>query len=353
MSLIEPGAAVPVVNQLPGEPQPYYLAAGEGDRYEINGALYTVIARPEDTGGLHGAYYVTGGRGYQTPFASHASEHQTVIVFDGVVEFWLGGEGRVLAPGDEVLIPANTPYSFRFTSNYTRIMVWSVPGTSVGLITAVGKRVDARVRPNRPTSHVSTEELREHGQLLGITYPDAQRPDPVRQHDAKLPGSVEPYYLSAGEGERRTFYKQLNTFISRATTTGSDSFAVHTTGGRDGYIPLHFHERHTENFLCLEGRIWLYVNGREVLLTKGDVVHAPPGTIHSFSFDANHTQMVGFLGPAIFEKFFDYMYPLTDDTEFVDQGEPYFPGEAFGRVQSELDVVVVGPPPTRTIALDL
>lgn len=42
----------PLINALPGEPAPYYLASGEGQRYEVDGQLWTVIARPADTGGL-------------------------------------------------------------------------------------------------------------------------------------------------------------------------------------------------------------------------------------------------------------------------------------------------------------
>ncbi|RFA23650.1 quercetin 2,3-dioxygenase [Subtercola boreus] len=343
----------PVVDRLPGETLPYLMTAGEGARYEIDGRLITLIARPEDTGSLFGAHYVSGGRGAEAPFAVHAAEHQTVVVFDGLLHFWLGDQARLLAPGDTVSIPAGTPFAYRFLSNYTRILFYSAGGASLGLVPRVGLPIDAHVHPARPEHLGTVDELRDVGAAFGISYPDLQKSDAALQHDETRPAGVVPYFLSSGEGERTRNFNQLNTFLSRGENTGSDYFAMHTTGAKAGYIPLHFHQRHTENFLCLEGRIRLHVNGRELLLTKGDFVHAPAGTIHSFSLDSHHTQMVGFLAPSIFEKFFDYMNEPTTDAVYPEGGEFFFPGEGFARAQAELDLVVVGAPPTRSAALDV
>ena len=38
-------------DQLPGKRVPYFLRAGEGERYLVGGELATFIARHEDTGG--------------------------------------------------------------------------------------------------------------------------------------------------------------------------------------------------------------------------------------------------------------------------------------------------------------
>ncbi|MCU1479764.1 MAG: cupin protein [Subtercola sp.] len=351
MSLDAPSS--PLIDRLPGTVAPYAMSAGEGARYEIDGTLYTVIARPEDTGDLFGAVYISGGRGTEAPFASHTDEHQTVLVFDGLVEFWLGDQARVLATGDSVAIPAATPFAYRFLSSYTRILVWSSSGRSTAMVPRLGLAVDSHVHPARSSRPVSLAELRDVGAEFGVTYPDLPKTEPRLQHDSTRPDGVEPYFLSAWEGEHTLTYNQLNTFLSRGENTAKDYFVMHTSGAKAGYIPLHFHERHTENFLCLEGRIWLHVNGQELLLTKGDFVHAPAGTIHSFALDSNHTQMVGFLAPSIFEKFFDYMNTPTTESVYPEGGEFSFPGEGFGRAQAELDLVVVGPPPTRTAALDL
>ena len=353
MTNLDPGTRIPLANVLPGEPVPYLMSAGEGDRYELNGQLVTVIARPRDTGGLFGAYYVSGPRGAEMPFLSHRDEHQTVIVFDGLVQIWLGAISRILSVGDEVVIPAGTPFAYRLLGTYTRLLRWSTPGTSVAFVSRLGTPVDGHVHPVRGGRTVSLDEIASVGAEFEITVSDMPRAEGMLEHAARLPAGVEPYVLSAGEGEHLLGYHQMHSFLSRGANTGGAYFAVHSSGSKQGYVPLHFHREHTENFFCFEGRVWLYVNDREILLTKGDYVHAPPGAVHSYAFDSHHTQMIGFLSPDVFEPFFDYLFEPTDDTVYAEGGEPYFNHPGFERVQTELDLVVVGPPPERVTALDL
>jgi quercetin 2,3-dioxygenase len=94
-----------VANALPGQAVPYYMASGEGARYEINGQLVTVIARAVDTAGMFGAAYISGGVGAESQFVTHQLEHKTLYVFDGILHVWLPGESRILTPGDSVVIP--------------------------------------------------------------------------------------------------------------------------------------------------------------------------------------------------------------------------------------------------------
>lgn len=160
-----------------------------------------------------------------------------------------------------------------------------------------------------------------------------------------LPGARLPYALEHGDGHRYDLGRALVTVIARPEDTGGSFFALHTSGGRSPYIPRHVHRLHTENFLCLQGRILLHGGGQEIALHPGDFLHAPAGTIHSFSFAAHHTQMLGILTTDVFEPFFDRMNRPTDAPVHQEIGDRAFPAEAFGRVQAELDVEVVGPPP--------
>ncbi|GAA5052582.1 cupin domain-containing protein [Nocardia callitridis] len=115
----------------------------------------------------------------------------------------------------------------------------------------------------------------------------------------------------------------------------------------------HFHRLHTENFFCLSGRILLYANGVETLLTAGDYVHAPAGTIHSFAMDAHNTRMLGMLTTDVFEPFFDRLGETTDDSVYTDGLVD--PGTFLTKLGglADLDVEFVGPPPTRLRASDL
>ena len=49
----------------------------------------------------------------------------------------------------------------------------------------------------------------------------------------------------------------------------------------DGTGP-HFHKQHVDSFYVLEGELEITVAGEIVHVRAGDLVHAPPGVVHSF-----------------------------------------------------------------------
>lgn len=97
----------------------------------------------------------------------------------------------------------------------------------------------------------------------------------------------------------------------------------------------------------------LYVDGVEQLLTAGDYVHAPAGTIHSFAFDAHNTRMLGMLTSDVFEPFFDATGIETDDSVYTEGLiDPSWLRERLDSLTG-LDVQMVGAPPTRLRATGL
>ncbi len=342
----------PVVNRLPGEPVPYYLAGGEGQRYELDGALYTIIARDKDTGGLFDAAYMTGARGSEVPFHAHAAEHRSFYVFSGSVQVWLGQQSRVLVPGDSVHVPAGTPVAWRMLAHVTKMLTWAAPGGSLEFVERAGIPVARTIHSGRTTSTISAQHRAELGEPLGITFPALSPAEPRDVWDAALPQGSDPYFLRSGEGDRRETGDCLNTYLVRGANTAGTYFAVDSLGARSSYFVRHFHRQHTENFVCVSGRIWLYVNGREVLLTEGDFVHAPAGTIHTFTFDAHNTRMLGILTPDVFEPFFDLTGRPTELHVHPD-GPTDLATDPAQLAASDLDLVVVGPPPQRSVGLDV
>ena len=157
LSVEEMNSQLPVANVLPGEAVPYYMASGEGARYELNGQLVTVIARAADTGGIFSAAYISGGMGAESPFVTHAVEHKTLYVFDGILHVWLPGESRILTPGDSVVIPPGTPHAYRMASHYTRFLNWMTPGGAEAYYERVGTPIDSHVPagPCRPVGQPS------------------------------------------------------------------------------------------------------------------------------------------------------------------------------------------------------
>lgn len=334
----------PVVDALPGACVPYAMTYGEGERYELGGQHVTVIARPQDTGEQFGAAWVFGGKGVETPFVSHAAQHRLLYVAEGRVRVWLPGEAALLTSGDSVEIPPNTPYAYRLEGHRNRFLSWLSGSSGHAFAQAVGRPTRSHVF-DASAEPMSPEQQADIAGRFGVTVHDLPKDRLPTVTGAALPDGASPYFLFAGEGDRYGSMDQLNTYLVRPRNTGDAFFGMHTMGPKAPYIPRHFHRLHTETFFCLGGRLKLHVNGQELRLTPGDFVHAPAGTIHSFSFDSHATQMLGLLTTDVFEKFFEYMNTPTDAHVNLERGDLVFPQEAFARVRAELDVEVVGPPP--------
>jgi quercetin 2,3-dioxygenase len=337
----------PVIDALPGEPVPYYLASGEGLRFETDGQLWTVVARGADTGGLFDAAFVLGPRGAGTPFHSLPSHQRSYYVFDGSVQFWLPGQSRVLVPGDSIHVPAGTPVAYRMLSHLSRLLFFSAPSGALDALVGSDAAVERHVYS---ASGTSTGQLLLPGDARLHELPQV---DPQDVWDDELPAGAEGYFLRHRGGDRRAWPDAVNAYAARGRHTGGRYFAVSTLAAPQPYIVRHFHRLHTENFLCLSGRIWLWVNGQEVLLTPGDFLHAPAGTVHSFAVAAHNTQMLGLLTSDVFEPFFDVTGVATDD--LVHTEGLIDPTAVMGGMQAhpDLDVVVVGGPPQRVRAADL
>lgn len=330
--------AVPLVNQLPGEPLPYYMASGEGARYEKDGQLYTVVARSQDTGGDFEAVFILGPRGAETAAHVLTGQQRSYVVTSGSLEVWISGAGRILAQGDSFHVPPGATLSYRFLSHLTRLFMFSAPGGALEQLLGNNAPVQAHIYQSAKAKN-----------LLAPSGSGAQ-PLEANRDAAGLPDGVEGYFLSAGSGDHRGWPDAVNTYLARGRNTGGRYFAVNTLAAPQPYIIRHFHKQHTENFICLSGRVWLWVNGQELLLTAGDFLHAPAGTIHSFAIAAHNTQMLGMLTGDIFEPFFD-VTSVAGESNVYTEGliDPSVVIRGI-KEHAELDLVVTGPPPERVRA---
>lgn len=333
----------PVINHLPGECVPYYLASGEGLRFETGGQLWTVIARGIDTGGLFDAAYILGPRGASSPYHSLPEHQRSYFVVDGSVQVWLPGESRVLVAGDSVHVPQGVPVAYRMLSHRTRLLLYSASSGALDALLGSDARVEHHV-------YSAAEQVGDIIVPADAQHHELPQVEATSTWDTTLPAGSDPYFLRAGGGEHRAWPDTINSYVARGRNTGSRYFAVETLSAPQPYIIQHFHQHHTENFLCLSGRVWLWVNGEEVLLSSGDFLHAPAGTIHSFAIGAHNTKMLGLLTSDVFEPFFDVTGVETDDRVYTEG--LINPSVIFGGIKAnpELDLVVVGGPPERVRA---
>jgi len=112
---------------------------------------------------------------------------------------------------------------------------------------------------------------------------------------------------------------QLYTILGNQTHSNGAFIAILTEGPIGPAIPRHQHERVTELFHCLKGRMEMYAGDGYVTLDAGDFLHIPPRTPHSFQLKKHDTRFLGFITPGHFEPFFHYLcepyegyrYPLV------------------------------------------
>ncbi|GFK19908.1 cupin domain-containing protein [Corynebacterium glutamicum] len=333
---------VPVLDSLPGESVPYALSAGNGQLHQLGPYHFTVMSRPQDNGGVFSLARISAGKTPATRFFSVAGP-TFIHVMEGRLTLWFADGRQDIIAGGSATIPANTQWSFACEGLINSALVHSGSDAFLRAAEILGTTSPSHTfRISGKSANLPREEL----EACGFTFYERDYLAELGPRFDRLPEEARAFALEDGSGDRLEQFEQINNFVCRPKHTGNQFFAMQSRGAKAPYIPLHFHRLHTENFFCLDGKIKLHVNGQEIILSRGDYVHAPAGTIHSFAFAGHNTQMLGLLTTEVFEPFFDYMNTPTDaHVQLEDCGKPWFPAEAFAKVQAELDVVVVGPPP--------
>ncbi len=53
--------------------------------------------------------------------------------------------------------------------------------------------------------------------------------------------------------------------------------------------PMHWHRTYTETFVCLDGEFTICHEDEERVMRPGDVMHIPPGVLHTYRVDGHGT----------------------------------------------------------------
>lgn len=232
------------------EAVPYYLQSGDGLRFERDNQLWTVIALASDTGAAFDAASILGGQGAQEPFHSLADPQRSYVVFDGMVQFWLPRESRILTSGDSIHVPPGVPVAYRMLAHMSRILFFSAPGGPLDALSS-GEGTERTVYSVGTLTGIGGPLLRTGtAQLHDLSHAE------VRDvWDEELPAGVQGYFHRAHTGDTRAWPDAVNSYNARGRNTGRRYFSVTTVGARQPYIHRHFHRLHTENFFCLSGRV--------------------------------------------------------------------------------------------------
>ena len=329
---------------LSAQAHPYLLRSGEGQHYALTGQLATLIAQSGDTGGLFEAAIVCGGHHGNFPLHQHNHTHEAIFVLDGGLDFRLGDSRYQLSAGDFASIPPGTVHAYRMESHRTRFISWTTGAEGGGIYRILGRPTSAMVHENSAEDVLPPDLLRSAEKSIDVQFSreDSLLPQPRPCGDL-IPEGTTPYVLASREGERLLAGDQLFTFLARQANTNDIFLVLATEGPKGDKIGEHYHERHTETFLCLEGQMTMWANGEELRLLPGDSLHVPPRTIHSYRLDSYYTRFIGFLTPGLFEPFFwtlcepygDYIFPIHPGPVRFDRVLQRLP---------ELDLKLVRPP---------
>jgi quercetin 2,3-dioxygenase len=330
-------------DRLPGENIPYFLRAGEGERYLVGGELATFIARHEDTDGFHEGVVISGGKGATFPLHVHERGHEAVLVLDGKLELWLNERGYMLSSGDYVNIPPQVSHGYRMQGHHTRFLAWTHGGTARQLHSALGEPYAPHMYPPQPHAEISSEQMARAEAAADVKFVDSE---PLVFSPEKLslnvvPDGALPFVLESGEGQRLVAGDTLFNIIGQQSNSSGKFISVMTEGPVGEAIPKHYHENVMECFFCVAGCMTLWADEREYRLLPGDFLHVPPGIVHAYRMDAHYTRFFGYLSPGKFENFFRIFGDAYEGYVFPTDIKP----PRFDRVMrhiNELDLKFVG-----------
>jgi quercetin dioxygenase-like cupin family protein len=108
--------------------KPYMLNNEEGQFLQSLGALVSIKATSEQTGGVFNLFEVSCTPDYATPLLIHYTEDVAVYVLEGVLSFFWGSEKKKAVAGSFFYQPRGTPHGFRVEeSTLARILYITFP----------------------------------------------------------------------------------------------------------------------------------------------------------------------------------------------------------------------------------
>jgi quercetin dioxygenase-like cupin family protein len=108
--------------------KPYMLHNEEGQFLQSLGALVSIKATSEQTGGVFNLFEVSCPPDFTTPLHIHYTEDVTVYVLEGTLTFFWGSEKKEAVAGSYFFQPRGTPHGFRVEGDtLARILYGTIP----------------------------------------------------------------------------------------------------------------------------------------------------------------------------------------------------------------------------------
>jgi quercetin dioxygenase-like cupin family protein len=333
------------VTALPGKPEPYVLEAGSGRAHVLLGEVGRALIGAEETGDRMSVMTLTGPRAERPiPLHYHDHEQEFFYCWRGQIQLWADDESRVLSSGDFGFIPPGTVHAYQLRGNHSSFMGPIFPAGWDRFFDLTGEPYGGGAFPQGPPGPPPFEKFGRAEQEFKMKY----RPDlPYAEArsdvpDETLSGGMRPYFLRAGEGPKHVLGGQLQTaLVTAAETDGQISmFTVEAPKGPP--FPTHAHERTHEAIFVIEGRLRVWLDGEEYLLTRGDCASIPAGCEHTYASESHYTKWVDMSSPGRIEEIYAGAGEATDAHVFPDTEPAGFDLDRLRELSGEIDVVWTG-----------
>ncbi|TNH14111.1 quercetin 2,3-dioxygenase family protein [Halomonas sp. BL6] len=97
----------------------------------------------------------------------------------------------------------------------------------------------------------------------------------------------------------------VKTLADEAATAGGFGALVMDATIDPQPIPLHYHEKEHDTWVCTRGRLKVWCEDQCRILTSGDFAYVKPGDVHAYQSVAPRTQFFGLVAPGGWEAFFE------------------------------------------------
>jgi quercetin dioxygenase-like cupin family protein len=306
--------------ELPGTPEPYSLADGEGRSHLLLGQVGRALAGEEETANAMSVMTALGPAGTPIPLHFHEREHDFFYCVRGRIQVWAGDQSRILLPGDIASVPAGIKHAYQFHEHYSQFMGPIVPAGWDRFFDFCGTPYAGPAYPKVDPSPPPVEKFGAAQERFSMTYVfDEPYAELSTGPDNALPGASEAYFLRAGEGPKHELFGQVCFQIMRGAETGDAVSMTVTEGAAPAAMPSHVHHTTYEAIYCLDGRLRVTAAGRDHLLTRGDFMSIPVGTEHSYTLEGYFTRFATMYAPAGIERFFELVGELTEQAIFAEQ----------------------------------
>ena len=148
--------------------QPSLVGPGEGDAYWFLGALATIKASAETTGGGVAVIEHLAPRGHGSPLHIHTREDEWFYILEGELTFWVDGQTSVASTGSFVHGPKGLPHTFIVSSETARFLLVTEPAGFEGFTRALGQPAERHEIPPPATEPPDVEALTSLAATFGL-----------------------------------------------------------------------------------------------------------------------------------------------------------------------------------------